>query len=152
MRDLILLVETMSTRDGLISASSEFSIYVARQVRTNGHLNSTYGWTPDVDDREPWVQFNMEQVVTVWGVVVMLSGNDPNTEEKITSLKVAASGDGVKWNDVSDVMFTNYNKVDRGMFSTSWFKKASQAQYWRINVLAWQNRISMQADLIGQIP
>ena len=150
MQDLSYLVKNMNSRDVQIHASSQFSIYVANNVKMNPNMDSVYGWTPDSDDLAPWVQFDLEQVVTVWGVVVKLTGSNSFTDGRITSLKVATSGEGVRWSDVSDVLITNYN--NRTMRSDSWFKKAARAKYWRINVLAWQNRISMKADLIGEIP
>ena len=60
---------------------------------------------------------------------------------------MASSKGGVKWNDASDVIVTDYDKVD--LASVSWFKKADRAQYWRIKVLTWVDLASMKADLIG---
>ena len=150
LRDMIYLVKDRNISDESIQASSELSItYVAKQVRMNHYADSVYGWVPDLDDFKPWVQFDMEHVVTAWGVVVKLPGNNPHINDRITSLKVAKSGDGEKWRDVSDVIYIKYNTND--MLSISWFKKAATAQYWKINILTWQELVVMKADLIGQI-
>ena len=148
VRDLVYLVKDISAES--IRASSQFSINsAAKQVRMNHYLDSTYGWTPHFDDLAPWVQFDMEEVVTVWGVVVRLPGINPYIYERIRSLKVAMSEYAVKWRDASDVIITSYNTDD--MLSISWFRKAATAQYWRINALTWQDQISMKADLIGHV-
>ena len=92
------------------------------------------------------MQFDMEQEVTVWGVAVKPRCDEPHNHEGVISLRVVRSHDEIKWHDASDVIHANYVLNHT---SNSWFEEAASARYWRIQVLTWQSRPSMKADLIG---
>ena len=108
---------------------------------------SDWTWTPAPDDHAPWVQFDMEQEVTAWGVVVKFRRDEQYTNQIATSLKVATSVDRLKWNDVSRVLPTNHTTYPS---SVTWLEKAAAAQYWRIHVRGWYKQPSIKAELVGQ--
>ena len=135
--------------DALITASSESDVHhTAKEVRWKRNSSDCFpAWVAASDDRAPWVQFDMEQDVTVWGVAVKPRCDDLYTNQRVTSFKVAASKDRRKWSYVSRVTSANFS-VDN--LFISWFDEAATAQNWRIEVLSWQHQPAMKADLIGQ--
>ena len=144
---LKLLVEYLEISDALITASSELSFnHAANRVRLNCYLDYACAWSPAADDPKPWVQFDMEQDVTVWGVVVKPRCDHPYTNQRVTLLKVFRSDDEVLWQDASGVISANYSFYHD---STIWLDEATSARYWKIEALAWKVQLSMKADLIG---
>ena len=146
-----MLVDYLDISNALITASSERSaLHAAKLVRLNRYSDNTSAWTAATDDPAPWVQFDMEQEVTVWGVIVKprqrLTGR-PSGAQGVALLSVVNSADGVEWRDISGVMSTDYSVNHT---STSWFEEAVTARYWRIQLLAWNIEPSMRADVIGQ--
>ena len=77
--DLEHLVAYLQISDRLITASSEGweANHEAHRVRMDRYFDFACAWSATRDDRNPWVQFDMEQDVTVWGVVVK-----PRCDEK----------------------------------------------------------------------
>ena len=119
-------------------------------MRITTNLEHLSAWIADTHDYAPWVKFDMEQEVTVWGVIVTMVPASPERDIflKVTSIKVSMSGDGVKWNDVSGVISTVYKGTPN--ISLSWFDEAATARNWKIDVVAWEYLPSMQADLLGE--
>ena len=148
---LELLVDYLDISDALITASSELSaLHAAKLVKLNRHSDNASAWNAATDDSAPWIQFDMEQEVTVWGVVVeptLRATANASAGQGVTLLSVAKSDDGVKWSDISGVLNTDYSVNHT---STSWFEEAVTARYWRIQLLAWETEPSLRADLIGQ--
>ena len=141
-------MDYLDISDSSITASSASNVnHSAKRVRFGSSFDCASAWAAAVDDRVPWVQFDMEQKVTVWGVAVKAQCNEPSTNQGVTSLKVATSKDRRKWSPVSWLITANYSV---GNLSVSWFNKAATAQNWRIEVLSWQHQPTMKADLIGQ--
>ena len=141
-------MEYLKIRDALITASSERNAnHAAKRVKTYDYFDHACAWAAAADDRAPWVQFDMEQTVTVWGVLVRPRCDEPYTDQRVTTLQVAMSERGMKWNDVSGVISTNYSVEQE---SISWFDEAFTARYWKIQLLSWVIQPSMKADLIGQ--
>ena len=133
--------------DASITASSERNAnHSAKQVRMNLYIDDM--WSAHPRDRAPWVQFDMEQEVTVWGVTVKprYDGDGP-TNQGVTKLQVAMSKERLKWRDVSEVITISHSAEQ---ISIVRFDESATAQYWIIKVLAWKNEASMKADLIGQ--
>ena len=98
------LVKYLDVSDASITASSELNAdHTAKRVKTYRYFDHACAWTADRDDPAPWVQFDMKQEVTVRGILVMARCDDPYKTERVTTLQVAMSEDGVKWNDVSDI-------------------------------------------------
>ena len=144
------LVEYLDISDALITASSQHSInHAAKRVRLNRYRNYACAWSAAHDDRTPWVQFDMEQDVTVWAVFVEARCDEPYTYQKVTSFQLASSDDAVRWRHVSDVISPYYvNRSDEQM-SMTWLQKSATARYWKIQALKWQRDASMKADLVG---
>ena len=141
------LVKYLDISDTSITASSERNVqHAAKRVRVDRYLDYACAWAAAPNDRKVWIQFDMEQDVTVWGVLWKPRCDEPYTDQRVTSLKVVMSNDRVRWHDVSEVITPNYS-VDN--ISTSWFDEAATAQYWRIQVLAWHIQPSLKADLLG---
>ena len=142
-------MDYLNISDASITASSERNAnHAAKRVRINRYLDYACAWAAAPDDYRPWIQFDMEQKVTVWGVVVNPRCDEPYTNQRVTVLTVAVSEDIVRWTDVSDVQTLVYLNSFR-YNSTSWFDDAVTARYWRIYILDWENQASMKADLIG---
>ena len=143
------LVEYLDVSDASVTASSERNAdCTAKRVKTYRYVDYPCAWAAARDDPAPWVQFDMQQEVAVWGILVMTGCYDSSvTDERVTTLQVAMSQKGVKWNDASGVITTNYSV---GQMSVSWFAEVLTAQYWRIYLLSWVSRPSMKADLLGQ--
>ena len=146
VHDVELLAKYLDISDASFTASSESDVHhTAKTVsfaRYHDHV-----WTAASGDHTPWVQFDMEQEVTAWGVLVECRSHEPHTNQSVTSLKVAASVDRVKWEDVSKSLRTN--RTDHQPSYISWFDEAATAQYWKIHVLEWYIQPSMKADLLG---
>ena len=142
------MLDYLDISDTLITASSERNVnHAAKRVRLNSYNNFACAWSPASEDPAPWVQFDMEQEVTVSGVVVKPRCDEPYTRQRVTSFKVAKSDDGVLWQDASGVIPTDY-RVNQN--SVSWLDVDTTARYWRIKPLTWHIQLSMKADLIGQ--
>ena len=140
------LAVSLDISDSSITASSEWGTYhEAERVRLNRYFGLACAWAAGGNDRAPWVQFDMEQDVTVWGVVMKPRCD---ADQRVTFFQVSSSEDGTRWCDVSERITPDYS-VDRT--STSWFDEPVTARYWRIKVLAFLNHPSMKADLIGEV-
>ena len=156
---LEMLVDYLDISNALITASSRRSaIYAADQVRMNRYAEYANAWTAAAADPAPWVQFDMEQEVTVWGVVVQPTKHFTwgaffwdvvvHTSEGVTLFNVVHSNDRVNWFDKSGILTADYSVSH---ISTSWFEEVVTARYWRIRLLAWKTTPSMRADLIGRL-
>ena len=144
-----LAVTLIKLDDTLITASSEKDVnFAAKKVILSNHFDPWCGWRPADDDHLRWVQFDMKQDVTVWGVVVKAPCNVDFPGEKVTSFEVVMSGDEVKWSDVSGILSPNYE----GETAYCWFDGIGTARWWRIYVLGWLNHPTVKADLIGEMP
>ena len=142
-----MLAGYLNISDASITASSDLTTHhTAERVRADRYLDYGCAWAPAHDEGKPWVQFDMEQKVIVWGVLVKPSCYEQYVDKRVTSLKVVMSNDRVRWHDASVVITLNYS-VDN--VSTSWFDEAATAQYWRIQILAWHIQPFMKADLLG---
>ena len=142
------LVSDLNIRDASITVSSERNTnHAAKRVRMSSYDNFPCAWIAASDDQMPWVQFDMEQDVTVWGVVLKIQCDYPYTSPRVISLKVVRSDDGVQWKDASDVISANYSVYNS---STSWLDEATTARYWKIEVLTWHIKLPIKADFIGQ--
>ena len=141
------LAKYLDISDASITASSEHNTnHTAKRVRVDCYLDYACAWAAARDESTPWVQFDMEQEVTVWGVLVKARCDKPYTDQRVTSLKVVMSNDRVRWHDASEVINPNYSVEG---LSTSWFDEAATAQYWRIQILKWHIQPFMKADLLG---
>ena len=146
--DLAYLVSDMNIRDASITASSERNTtHAAKRVRINRYDDDESAWAPAAIDHAPWVQFDMEQDVTVWGIVMKPRCDDPHTDQRVTLVKVARSDYGVQWQDTSNIISADYSVYE---ISTSWLDEATTARYWRIEVVTWHAELFMKADLIGR--
>ena len=136
---------SLDISDASITASSEWGTYhEAERVRLNRYFGPACAWAAGRFDVTPWVQFDMEQDVTVWGVVMKPRCD---TNQRVTSFQVSSSVRGTRWCDVSGRITPDYSVNET---STSWLDEPVTARYWRIKVLAFLNHPSMKADLIGQ--
>ena len=139
----------LNIKEDSITASSDWGGYhEAQRVRLDSYFNPSCSWVADVGESTPWVQFDMEQDVTVWGVVMKPRCDPPSDKERVTSFQLSSSQDGTRWCDVSGRITPDYsvNKVSR-----SWLDEPVTARYWMIQALAWAIRPAMKADLIGEV-
>ena len=143
------LADYLDINDAFITASSDLVSFPAKQVRMENSLGSLCAWVAKPNDPTPWVQFDMEQDVTVWGVDVRPGCDSMYVQQRITSLKVSMSGDQVKWNDVTDAITIVYEN-NQHPNSLLWFDEVATARNWRIYILDWEYLPSMKADFLGQ--
>ena len=137
----------LNISDASITASSERNAnHSAKRVRVDRYLDYACAWVPAHDERKPWVQFDMEQEVTVWGVFVKPRCDEPYTDQRVASLIVGVSDNRERWRDVSGVMRIIYSNRPN---ATVWFNEAARAQHWRIYLLTWPSHPALKADLIG---
>ena len=141
--------------DDSITACSELNTdLTAERVKLNNYCEQGAGaWCASLDDHRPWVQFDFERNVTVWGVYVRPRCDEPYTNERVTSLKVTKSDDGLEWCEASGVMSVTYPNIadGRGERAMLWFReKFATARYWSITVLDWEGHPCMKADLYGK--
>ena len=142
------LVDYLDLDDASITASSERNVnHAAKRVRINRYLDNACAWAAAGTDNTPWVQFDMEQEVTAWGLLVKLPCGEPQTSYRVTALKVTMSQDGVRWNDVSGTLTMSYTSHQE---STSWFDEPATSRNWKLQVIHWNGEPTMKADLFGQ--
>ena len=149
------MTSTLKLRDDLITASSEYNVYhAANRVRIHS-LSECDGpsWCAAIDDPEPWVQFDFEQDVTVWGILVKTPCDGRNVDHQVGVLRATKSDDGVEWCNASKWLFVQYGPVDgnsnigRCTFSETF----NTARFWRIYVEISDNIPSMKVELIGTV-
>ena len=141
-------MDYLDISDASITASSERDVnHAAKRVRINRYLDYACAWSAAPDDHKPWIQFDMEQEVTVWGVLVKPPCIESYSFPKFTSLKVTMSEDGVKWTDVSDTLII-FDPNDQQLIT--WFDEPLTAQNWKLQIFQWYSVPTMKADLIGK--
>ena len=142
------LVAFLAITDASITASTVYSpSHGPERVRLDKYSEYPCAWVALINEPRPWVQFDMGELVTVWGVIMKPRCDPPWDVQRILSFQLGKSDDGTSWSYVSDVVTADYsvNKT-----SVSWITHPTRAQYWRIEVVSWQEAPSMKADLIGK--
>ena len=141
-------MDFLAISDALISASSEHSsVAGAKRVRMDNYFDFSCAWAAGQTDVRPWVQFNMGEVVTVWGVIMKPRCDPPYDVQRVLSYQLEKSDNGNSWSEASDVITADYSFDET---SISWLSHPAKAQYWRIAVISSQVHPSMKADLIGK--
>ena len=143
------LVAYLNISDDAISATSMWvdrEDHGAKRVRLGRYTSTCCCWAPWFEiDPTPWVQFDMEMEVTVWGLVLKQRCDG---WDKVLSCNVTFSHDGNLWMTAAENLVAFYPD---GTTSVVWFQYPIRGRYWRIHPLTFVLYPSMKADLIGRI-
>ena len=149
--DVKRLTKYLDISDASITASSERGVnHAAKLVRIDRYYEHYCGWTAAAGDHAPWVQLDMQQEVTAWGVFVKFRCDEEyiNDVGLLAILKVATTVDRLRWDFVSRQQISN-DPIYKPLYS--WFEEAVTAQYWRLHLLGWGDQPTIKADLVGQL-
>ncbi|XP_054713671.1 uncharacterized protein LOC129223130 [Uloborus diversus] len=129
-----------------IKASSSFAPSTGPQAI---RIGSDKAWTPMDSDGKQFIEVNLGDIRTVYGVVT--KGSE-YLKEWVTSYQILYSDDGHTYSYYQDDQ--DVNKVFSGNFDGSSevkhvFSKPFETKYVRLEPLSWEEKIALRMDLLG---
>ena len=139
------LVTYLSVTDDLITASSHTTHSRPPYARFD-YKNVPCAWQPHSTDPDPWLQFDLGQVLTVYGVVIRHQCKE-YTFFRVTSFYVSKSDDQAAWVTVSDVVIPDYTVNGTAI---TWFPQPLEGRFWRFHPVTNVGGYALKADLYGK--
>jgi len=133
--------------DEAYSASSEFNKnHAAKLARINSEPKFA-NWSSKKSDEHQWIQIDLGEVKTVWGVCTQ---GRFNQDQWVKSYTLFVSSDGKSWETIGVDIAAN---TDRDSLSENNFTNPVLARYVRFQPTAWHQWVSMRVDvLFGDAP
>ncbi len=133
--------------DEAFGASSDFNKnHAAKLARINSEPKFA-NWSSKKSDENQWIQIDLGEVKTVWGVCTQ---GRFNQDQWVKSYNLFVSSDGKSWDTIGVDIPAN---TDRDSLSENNFTNAVLARYIRFQPTAWHQWISMRVDvLFGDAP
>jgi hypothetical protein len=133
--------------DEAYSASSEFNKnHAAKLARANSEPKFA-NWSSKKCDENQWIQIDLGEVKTVWGVCTQ---GRFNQDQWVKSYNLFVSSDGKSWETIGVDIPAN---TDRDSLSENSFTNPVLARYVRFQPTSWHQWISMRVDvLFGDAP
>ena len=110
----------------------------------NSMIDSSAGWCASGNVIGQWIQLDNGKVGSISGVITQ---GRKNSTQWVQSFKVKYKDESGSWWDIDGKTFPGNR--DRDSKVTTTFSKPVRARYIRIYPQAWQNHISMRADIIA---
>ena len=133
--------------DDAFSASSEFNKnHSAKLARLNSEPKYA-NWSSKKCDENQWVQIDLGEVKTIWGVCTQ---GRYNSDQWVKSYGLLISSDGKNWDCVGENIVANF---DRDGLSEFLFDAPQLTRFVRFQPTSWHQWISMRADVLyGDAP
>ena len=141
----VYLVERYVLLDSQITVSSIHSVAFPKEnVRIADHTFAC-AWSADRDDNTPWVKFDLLRSYMGAGVLIRQRCDQTETEQYVTTFDMSCSNNDATW----IYLGRNIHPVYYDKYHTWWFDQEVAARFWKIEIKAFNNWPSMQADIIG---